>query len=256
MRPYGTNGAANGTTPAKAGKKSKAAGNGVKKTLVKAKVNAVKTTRRIASRGDLKGEVDNLLELSVASTPAKGAKQKNGAKSPARGKRALNGANGSANGNANGSANANGVKKVVSSANLKKQLQKLQKQASSNGSANGNGSVESPRRRSSRNVARNTIAVALASSSPKPKKMVASKLDLSIDSATEATEDAVDGPASRPGFLKKTVSKIWGTVPYAGLDDQGRMEDDASEAEQRAKAKAKEAAESEGQSSRSSCVIS
>lgn len=234
MRPYGKN----GTTPAV--KKSNA--NGVRKTLVKAKVSAVKTTRRLASKnGPLAGEVDNLLENSVVVTPAK--------KGPGRPRKTV----------VDEAAAGNGLKKVVSSANLKKQLKKLK--GDSNGS---NGTTETAAKETPRRSARKpTNGVASngrhgTRSTPRSKL---SPLDLSVDMAEEATEeDAVDGPSSKntvqqagKGFLRKTISKVWGGVPYSGLDQEQQQQQEPLEQEAEAKAKAKEA---EANGKAASCVIS
>jgi len=234
MRPL--NPAQNGKANGKAAKKA----GGVRKSLVKAKVSAVKTTRRLGSRGHLKSEVDNLLEHSVVASPAaKPAKQakKSPKKSPRKNIVA-------ANGNANGVA---GLKKTMSAANLKKQLKKLQ---GSNGAASP--SVESPRRSS-----RKTRASAVT---PAYNKKDLNPLDLSVEMADEATEettsngaDAVDG-AGGFGLLRSISSKFLPGVRYNQFGENGQADAKAKQEEADAKAKAKEAeANAEG---KSSCVIS
>ena len=79
-------------------------------------------------------------------------------------------------------------------------------------------------------------------------------MDLSVEMATEATEDAVDGPA-KGSFLRKTISKVWGGVPYSGLDENGSgVPMEATNGQQTAAEKAKKKeAEANG---KSTCVIS
>ena len=65
MRPYGSNGTTPSSkkTPSSGRRKSK----GVKKTLVRAKVTAVKKGRRIVTAEDAKGEFDDLLEHTTTA---------------------------------------------------------------------------------------------------------------------------------------------------------------------------------------------
>ena len=66
MRPY--NQEKTGKTPKKRGRRGEKAINGVKKSLVKAKVTAVKTTRKIQSKDA--EEVEDLLEQTANGGPA------------------------------------------------------------------------------------------------------------------------------------------------------------------------------------------
>ncbi len=219
MRPY-TNGVVQGAAAAgKAKAKGKKAAGKVQKGLVKAKVSAVKTSRKLTTSRAAREEVDHLLDTSVA-TPVK-PKAAAAATSPKR----------------SGAAKKTSPqkKKNATAAVTAKKMEKIRSLVSM---GNGHSKLqESPGNTPTRRSARAATRAASAASAngmytqdrlrtflPRPYVTVTRSFPISGSSNghhktdVEMAEEAM--VAQEKGFLTKTLSKIW-TASSSSLSSAG-----------------------------------
>ena len=216
MRPYTENGTSKTPSKRTHTKRGQKAINGVKKSITKAKVSAVKTKRKIQAGGKNADEVEDLLEQTLNGQPGTplGAKV---------------------------------MEKVAAKTKVStapKQMKKLKSLVKVNGSSNGSTAAE-PTRRSKR----------LSQKAGNVEDTKVEDEDVSMAEEASENGSASNGTTAKNGGLfQRTISKIWRIpegmtgVPYNDIND--------STSSPAASPKKDEANTSSDKKANTSCVIS